>query len=69
MFGISYRTPIGAGITGMIVGYALTLALVYVVAMIVDALAPTFGGQKSQVQAVKASPIRGPRAGSPASVR
>ena len=54
MLGISYRTPIGAGITGMIVGYALTLALVFVVAMIVDALAPTFGGQKSQVQAMKA---------------
>ena len=52
-FGISYRTPIGAGITGMIVGYALTLALVYVVALIVDALAPTFSGQKNQVQALK----------------
>ena len=53
-FGIYYRTPIGAGITGMIVGYALTLALVYVVALIVDALAPTFSGQKNQVQALKA---------------
>jgi Yip1-like protein len=53
MLGISYRTPIGAGITGMIVGYALTLALVYVVALIVDALAPTFGGQKSPIQALK----------------
>ncbi len=54
MLGISYRTPVVAGITAMIVGYALTLALVYVVAMIADALAPTFGGQKSQVQALKA---------------
>jgi hypothetical protein len=54
MLGISYRAPIGAGIAGMIVGYALTLALVFVVAIIVDALAPTFGGQKSQVQALKA---------------
>src|SRR3954470_3597857 len=53
MFGVSYHTPIGAGITGMIVGYALTLALVFVVALITDALAPTFGGQKSQVQALK----------------
>jgi hypothetical protein len=53
-FGIHYRTPIGAGLTGMIVGYALSLALVYVVALIVDALAPTFSGQKSQVQALKA---------------
>jgi hypothetical protein len=38
----------------MIVGYVLSLVLVYVVALIVDALAPTFGGLKSQVQAVKA---------------
>jgi len=53
MFGVHYRTPIGAGITGMIVGYALSLALVYVVALIVDALAPTFAAQKNQVQALK----------------
>jgi hypothetical protein len=52
-FGVHYRTPVGAGLTGMIVGYALTLALVYVVALIVDALAPTFSGQKNQVQALK----------------
>ncbi|MFI4969105.1 MAG: Yip1 family protein [Lysobacterales bacterium] len=54
MFGIHYRTPIGAGITGMIVTYALSLALVYVMALIIDALAPSFGGQKNQVQALKA---------------
>ena len=53
MFGVHYRTPIGAGITGLIVGYALSLALIYVVALIVDALAPSFSGQKNQVQALK----------------
>jgi hypothetical protein len=53
MFGVHYRTPIGAGITGLVVGYALSLALIYVVALIVDALAPTFSGQKNQVQALK----------------
>jgi hypothetical protein len=52
-FGVNYRVPFGAGITGMIVGYALALALVYVVALIVDALAPNFGGQKNPVQALK----------------
>src|ERR1044072_1523153 len=52
-FGVHIRTPIGAGITGMVIGYALSLALVYVVALIVDALAPTFSGQKNQVQALK----------------
>ena len=53
MFGIHYRTPIGAGITGMIVAYALSLALVYVMALIVNALAPSFDGQKSPIQALK----------------
>jgi len=52
-FGIHYRTPVGAGITSMVIGYALSLVLVYVMALIVDALAPTFGGQKNQVQALK----------------
>jgi Yip1-like protein len=52
-FGITMRTPIGAGITGMIVGYAMSLALAFVMALIIDALAPSFGAQKSQVQALK----------------
>ena len=53
MFGITVRTPIGMGIVGMLLHYALTLALVYVMALIVNALAPTFGGQKDMLQALK----------------
>jgi hypothetical protein len=52
-FGITVRTPIGTGIVGMLLHYVLTLALVYVMALIVNALAPTFGGQKDMVQALK----------------
>jgi hypothetical protein len=52
-FGITVRTPIGMGIVGMVLHYALTLALVYVMALIINALAPTFGGQKDMVQALK----------------
>ena len=37
----------------LIVTYALSLAMVYVVALIVDALAPSFGGTKDRVQALK----------------
>src|SRR5690242_18975377 len=48
-----YRTPIGAAITGTIVLYALSLAGVYVLALIIDALAPTFGGTKNQMLALK----------------
>ena len=63
-FGVTVRTPIGAGITGMILGYALTLALVYVVALIVDALAPTFGGRKIRSRHSRLSPIPTRPAGS-----
>lgn len=48
-----YRTPIGSGVMGAVVGYVLTLVAVYVFALIIDALAPTFGGTKNQIQALK----------------
>jgi hypothetical protein len=53
MFGITVRTPIGAGLTGAVVRYVLGLALTYVMALIIDALAATFGGQKNHIQALK----------------
>jgi hypothetical protein len=53
VFGITVRTPFGMGIVGMLLHYALTLVLVYVMALIINALAPTFSGQKDMVQALK----------------
>ena len=53
-FAGTVRTPIGAGLIGMIVSYVLTLIGVFVMALIIDALAPTFGGQKDRTQALKA---------------
>lgn len=47
------RVSIGAGLTGMVLSYALSLVQVYLIALIVDVLAPTFGAQRSQVQALK----------------
>jgi hypothetical protein len=52
-FGVSYRLPIVAGLMQMIVSYVLSLVMVFVLALIVNALAPTFGGTKNQVQALK----------------
>lgn len=52
-FGVTVRIPVGAGLTAAILGYVLSLALVYVMALIIDALAPTFGAQKNPVQALK----------------
>lgn len=47
------RIPLANGFMQMIVSYALTLAMVFVLALIVDALAPTFGGTRSRINALK----------------
>ena len=49
------RYPIGISVRNGIVIYALSLVGVFVWALIIDALAPTFGGQKNQIQALKTS--------------
>jgi Yip1-like protein len=51
--GTHYRTPIVSAITSALVMYVFSLIAVYIVTLIVDALAPTFGGTKNQVQALK----------------
>ncbi|MEO7136294.1 MAG: Yip1 family protein [Gemmatimonadales bacterium] len=59
VFGISvpfvgtYRVPIGSAITSAIVTYVMALAMPFLLALIIDALAPTFNGQRSQIQALK----------------
>jgi hypothetical protein len=59
IFGISvpflgtYHVPMGTALTSAVVQYVLGLAGVYVLALIIDALAPTFGGAKNQIQALK----------------
>jgi len=47
------RLPVGAGLLQLLIGYVLALITVYVLALITDALAPTFGGAKSRIQALK----------------
>ncbi|MGQ0699354.1 MAG: Yip1 family protein [Panacagrimonas sp.] len=51
--GVTVRSGIGAGLTSMVVGFALSLVAAYLLALIVNALAQTFGGQKDMVQALK----------------
>jgi hypothetical protein len=52
-FGHSYRVPIASGLAQLVLQYLLSLAGVYVMALIIDALAPSFGGEKSLPQAMK----------------
>lgn len=49
----TYRVPIGSAIARAIVTYVLSLAATYVLALIIDGLAPTFNGRKSPIQALK----------------
>jgi hypothetical protein len=49
------RMPVSSGLLNAIVGYLLTFAIAYVVALVVDALAPTFSGRKNFDSALKAT--------------
>ena len=52
-FGSTFRVPIGAGVAHMVLGFLLSLGAVYVLALIIDAFAPKFDGQKNFMQALK----------------
>jgi Yip1 domain len=47
------RTGVGAGLVQLIVGYVLGLLGVFILSLIINALAPTFDGQKDPVAALK----------------
>ena len=49
----TYRVPLGSAIGQMIVVYILSLIGVYVMALIIDFLAPSFSGEKNTNQALK----------------
>ncbi|XAH22489.1 Yip1 family protein [Xylophilus sp. GW821-FHT01B05] len=52
-FGVHVRIPIVSGLVSLLLGYVLTLVMTFVLALIVDALAPTFGGTRNRVAALK----------------
>lgn len=49
----SFRLPITTAIGSAVIQYVLTLAGVYILALVIDALAPTFRGEKNLTQAFK----------------
>ena len=53
VFGVTVRTPIAAGLVSMVVGYVLSLAMAYVLALIVNQLAPRFQARKDMGSAFK----------------
>lgn len=52
-FGVSFRVPILTGLVNAVVSFALGLAMVWVIAKVVDALAPRFGGRSDFGSAFK----------------
>ena len=52
-FGATMRIPIASGLVSAVVGYVLSLVMVFVLALIVDALAPSCGGAKDFVASLK----------------
>jgi hypothetical protein len=49
----TYRVPIGSAITTALVRYILMLIGTYLLGLIIDGLAPTFGAQRNPIQALK----------------
>lgn len=47
------RGALVSGVVMAVLTYVLDLVMVYLVALIINALAPSFGGQKDQIQALK----------------
>ncbi len=57
--GFSYHVPLLWAIITAVVGYVLSLVMVYVMAFIIDALAPNFDGQKNFTAAFKLAAYSG----------
>lgn len=53
VLGVTYKPSLGYSIGTAILTYLLSLGVVYVIALIIDALAPSFGGTKDPVKAFK----------------
>lgn len=52
-FGISFRPSLASSLSMAVTSYVLALAGIFVLSLIIDALAPTFGGTRDRIQALK----------------
>lgn len=53
VFGVTYHPPIVGALISAIVSYGLSLATIFILALVIDGIAPNFDGEKNQVQALK----------------
>ncbi|WP_296616087.1 Yip1 family protein [Sphingomonas sp.] len=59
VFGVTWRPPLLGAIVTAILTWLLAIASTYVWALVIDALAPSFGGTKNQISALKAAAFSG----------
>ncbi len=59
LLGVTYKPPMNWSLGMAVIGYAMTLVSCYVLALIIDALAPSFGGTKDMVKAFKVAAYSG----------
>lgn len=59
VFGVTWRPPLIGSIVIAVLTWALTIGMTYVWALIIDALAPSFGGTKNPISALKAAAFSG----------
>lgn len=52
-FGVSFKPSLMGGLSMAVTSYVMALVGIFVLSLIIDALAPTFGGTKNKVQAMK----------------
>jgi hypothetical protein len=57
IFGVHLRPSFTGVISEMVVSYVLTLVGVYILALVIDELAPQFGAARGRTQAFKLAPI------------
>lgn len=58
-FGATYRPSVTSAVTTAVVGYVMAIVGVFLLAKIIDALAPSFGGTRNGVQAMKVAAYGG----------
>lgn len=57
--GISVKPSLGAALTMAVLGYLGALVMTFVLGLVIDALAPSFGAEKNRVQAFKVAAYSG----------
>ncbi len=57
--GLSVKPGLGMGIAGAVMGYLGALLMVFILGMVIDGLAPSFGAEKNRVQAFKVAAYSG----------